>query len=158
NGASLSKKFTPAGPDHAQVAACAGMVDYVDALAQHHGIAGGSAERAAGVHDMMRAHETQLLQPLLDYVADKNSVNLIGPSEAHSKAPTVAIDLPGSGEAAAAELAKHGIMTGGGDFYGSRPLKAMGVDLEKGVLRVSFVHYTTKAEVDQLLGALDAEL
>ena len=68
------------------------------------------------------------------------------------------IDLRGSGAAAAAELAKHGIMTGGGDFYGSRPLQAMGVDLEKGVLRVSFVHYTTKAEVDQLLGALDAEL
>ncbi|MEL7014263.1 MAG: aminotransferase class V-fold PLP-dependent enzyme [Pseudomonadota bacterium] len=158
NGASLSKKFTPAGPDHAQVAACAGMVDYVDALARHHGIAGGPAERAAGVHDMMRAYETQLLQPLLDYVSDKNSVKLIGPSEAHAKAPTVAIDLPGSGGATAAKLAKHGIMTGGGDFYGARPLNAMGVDPEKGVLRVSFVHYTTKAEVDQLIGALDAEL
>ena len=46
-------------------------------------------------------------------------------------------------------------MAGGGDFYGSRPLQAMGVDLKKGVLRLSFVHYTTKAEIDQLLTALD---
>jgi len=158
NVGGVGKKSTAAGPDHAQGAACAGMADYGDALADHHGITGAAAERTAGVHDLMRAHEAQLLQPLLDYVSDKNSVKLIGPSEAASKAPTVAIDLPGPGERAAADLAKHGIMTGGGDFYGARPLKAMGVDLEKGVLRLSFVHYTTKAEVDQLIGALDAEL
>jgi selenocysteine lyase/cysteine desulfurase len=49
-------------------------------------------------------------------------------------------------------------MAGGGDFYGVRPLGALGVDLEKGVLRLSFVHYTTKAEVDHLIGALDRVL
>jgi len=36
-----------------------------------------------------------------------------------------------------------------------RPLTAMGVDPERGVLRLSFVHYTTRAEVDKLLTALD---
>ena len=30
------KRFTPAGPDHAQIAACAGMADYIDALHAHH--------------------------------------------------------------------------------------------------------------------------
>jgi len=155
NADALYKRFTPAGPDHAQVAACAGMADYMDALAANHGIAGSAVERTTAVHDLMRAHETRLLQPLLDYLADKNSVRLIGPRDAATKAPTVAVELPGPGEAAAATLARHGIMTGGGDFYGSRPLQSMGVDLEKGVLRLSFVHYTTKAEVDQLLTALD---
>ena len=42
-------------------------------------------------------------------------------------------------------------MAGGGDFYGRRPLQAMGVDPDKGVLRLSFVHYTTPGEVDRLL-------
>lgn len=158
NGAVLYKRFTPAGPDHAQVAASAGMADYIDALADHHGLNGTPAERTEGVHDLFRAHETALLQPLLDYLADKNSVRLIGPRDAAAKAPTVAVELPGPGEAAAAELARHGIMAGGGDFYGSRPLQAMGVDLDKGVLRLSFVHYTSKAELDQLLNALDAVL
>ena len=37
NGDVLYQRFTPAGPDHAQVAACAGMADYVDALNAHHG-------------------------------------------------------------------------------------------------------------------------
>ena len=158
NAHSLPKKFTPAGPDHAQVAACAGMADYVDALADHHGVTGTLKERAMVVHDMIRTRETQLLQPLLDYLSDKNSVTLLGPKEAVVKAPTVAIDLPGPGEDAAAALSQHCIMTGGGDFYGARPLQSMGVDLKKGVLRLSFVHYTSQAEMDQLMTALDAVL
>ncbi len=158
NGDVLYQRFTPAGPDHAQVAACAGMADYMDALAAHHGITGDPAARATGVHDLMRAHETGLLQPLLDYLAAKNEIRLIGPREASRKAPTVAVELAGAGEAAAEALASHGIMAGGGDFYGSRPLQSMGVDLNKGVLRLSFVHYTTKAEMDHLLEALDSLL
>lgn len=152
------KRFTPAGPDHAQVAASAGMADYVDLLADHHGINGTAAERAVGVHDLMRAREVTLLQPLLDHLSEKNSLHVIGPTDAVQKAPTVAIELPGPGEAAAEALAAYGIMAGGGDFYGARPLQSMGIDLDKGVLRLSFVHYTSKEEVDQLMGALDAVL
>ena len=45
NEESLCKRFTPAGPDHAQVAASAGVADYIDALAAHHG---GRAMRECG--------------------------------------------------------------------------------------------------------------
>ena len=158
NAGSLYKRFTPAGPDHAQVAASAGMADYADALALHHGITGTAAEKATGVHDLMRAHEVKLLQPLLDYVSAKNSVRLIGPSHAAGRAPTVALELAQAGEPVAAELAAHGVMAGGGDFYAVRALKAMGVDPEKGVLRLSFVHYTSEAEVQQIMEALDRVL
>lgn len=158
NADTLYKRFTPAGPDHAQVAACAGIADYVDALAGHHGITGGPSARAGGVHDLFRAHETRLLQPVLDFLGARNAVRLIGPRDAGARAPTVAIELPGPGAEAAARLAEHGIMAGGGDFYGVRPLKAMGIDPEKGVLRLSFVHYTTKDDIDRLLDALDAVL
>ncbi|WP_412506641.1 aminotransferase class V-fold PLP-dependent enzyme [Roseovarius sp. SYSU LYC5161] len=158
NADALYKRFTPAGPDHAQVAACAGMADYYDALAAHHGIEGDAAARTAGVHDLMRAHETSLLQPVLDSLAARNAIRLIGPSEVSGKAPTVAVELPGSGFEAARRLAGEGIMAGGGDFYGARPLQSMGIDLEKGVLRLSFVHYTTRAEVDRLIDALDRVL
>src|SRR6056297_1632072 len=155
NGDVLYKRFTPAGPDHAQVAASAGMVDYFDALAAHHGIEGTAAARAAGVHDLMRAHEARLLQPLLDAVKARNSVRLIGPSDAANRAPTVALALNRPGVEAAAQLAERGIMAGGGDFYAVRPLTALGVDPDKGVLRLSFVHYTTRDEIDRLLNALD---
>lgn len=157
NADSLYKRFTPAGPDHAQIAASAGMADYMEAFAAHHG--GGTGAKAARLaHDMMRAHEVMLLQPLLDYVSAKNSVRLIGPSDAGVRAPTVAMALQTDAESVAAQLAPLGVMAGGGDFYAVRPLGAMGVDLAKGVLRVSFTHYTEAAEVDKLIAALDQVL
>ena len=158
NADSLPKKFTPAGPDHAQVAASAGMVDYVDALAAHHGFSGDLRARGQGVHDLMRAQEEAVLQPLLDYAASKNSVRLIGPADAARRAPTVALDCVSSGEELAEKLAPLGIMAGGGDFYAVRPLTAMGVDLTKGVLRLSFVHYTAREDIDHLIEALDRVL
>lgn len=158
NAGSLYKRFTPAGPDHAQVAACAGMADYIEDLATHHGATGSAAEQGAVTHDLMRAHEEKLLQPLLDDLAGRNSVRLLGPRDAAQRAPTVAVALTRSAEEVAAELAQHGIMAGGGDFYAVRPLTAMGVDLDVGVLRMSFVHYTSDAEIAQLQTALDAVL
>lgn len=159
NGGTLYKRFTPAGPDHAQIAACAGMADYIDDAYRHH--IGGDAPpvaRAGAMHDLMRAHETALLQPLLDAVKSRNSVRLIGPATAGNRAPTVALALNRPGEEVAADLAQHGIMAGGGDFYAGRALGAMGVDPAKGVLRLSFTHYTSSADLDQLLTALDKVL
>jgi selenocysteine lyase/cysteine desulfurase len=160
NGDVLYKRFTPAGPDHAQVAASAGMADYIDALYAHHGgdARADAATRGAAAHDLMRGQETRLLQPLLDAVKARNSVRLIGPAQAESRAPTVALALNRPGTEAAADLARFGIMAGGGDFYAGRALSAMGVDPEKGVLRLSFTHYTSAAEMDQLLNALDEVL
>jgi selenocysteine lyase/cysteine desulfurase len=159
NAGALTKRFTPAGPDHAQIAASAGMADYVDALCAHHGAgAKPAATRAAFAHELMRAHEIKLLQPLLDYLSKKNSVRLLGPRDAARRAPTVAMVLREPGAAVAAKLAPLGIMAGGGDFYGVRCLEGQGVDPNHGVLRVSFVHYTAPAEIEKLIGALDQVL
>jgi selenocysteine lyase/cysteine desulfurase len=157
NGDTLYKRFTPAGPDHAQVAASAGMADYFDAMSLHHGgSTGASAARFS--HDLMRSREVMLLQPLLDYLANKNSVRLIGPRDAALRAPTVAVELSGPAIDAAIALAPFGIMAGGGNFYAQRPLAAMGIDTEKGVLRLSFVHYTAKSDIDKMIAALDQVL
>ncbi len=156
NAGKIHKRFTPAGPDHAQVAASAGMADYVDSLySRHFKTHAEPAGRTAAVHDLMRARETRLLQPLLDFLVDRKDLRLLGPRRAEMRAPTVAVALDRPGEEMADALAPHGIMAGGGDFYAVRALRAMGVDAERGALRVSFVHYTTKAEVDRLIEALD---
>jgi selenocysteine lyase/cysteine desulfurase len=57
-----------------------------------------------------------------------------------------------------AALAGEGINCWAGDFYAVRPLTAMGVDLDRGVLRLSMVHYTTADEVARLIAALDRVL
>ncbi len=158
NGDVLYKRFTPAGPDHAQVAASAGMADYFDALAAHHEITGDAAARTAAVHDLMRAHERHLLQPLLDYLASKNSVRLLGPGQADGRAPTVAIVTQTPASVLAKRLVPLGIMAGGGDFYAVRALTALGVDPGHGVLRVSFTHYTAGDEVVKLIDGLEMVL
>jgi selenocysteine lyase/cysteine desulfurase len=49
-------------------------------------------------------------------------------------------------------------MAAGGDFYGVRVIQAMDEDPAHGVLRMSFVHYTSKEEVNKLIHALDREI
>ena len=155
----LYKRFTPAGPDHAQIAASAGIADYLDHLCDHHGgPETGAAARGAFVHDLMRSHEKTLLQPLLDAVKDRNAMRLIGPSDATRRVPTVALALNTAAGPVVTEFAKNGVMAGYGDFYAVRPLKAMGVDPNHGVLRLSFTHYTSQQEINHLLEVIDRVL
>ncbi|GAB1363015.1 aminotransferase class V-fold PLP-dependent enzyme [Rhodobacter sp.] len=158
NLGTLYKRHTPAGPDHAQVAACAGMADYIDDLAAHHGITGDAAARNRGVHDLMRAQEEAVIQPLLDFLAARNDLRLIGPRDAARRAPTVAVELDRAAEPVSEELGRNGIACWAGDFYAVRPLEALGIDRDKGVLRMSAVHYTSADEVSRLIAALDRVL
>ena len=157
NGANLWQRFTPAGPDHAQVAACAGLPDYVDALYKHHMRAGRDGTgRAEVIHDMMRARERDLTAPLLDMIEERG-LRLLGPATV-DRAPTLALDLGPHAWSVAQRLAEHGVMAGAGDFYAGRALSALGIEPEEGVLRLSFTHYTSDDEVDRLIGALNRVL
>ncbi|QHQ35458.1 aminotransferase class V-fold PLP-dependent enzyme [Algicella marina] len=159
NGDVRYKRFTPAGPDHAQVAACAGMADYVDAVHAHHfGADAEPAERARRVLGLQASAEAVRLAPLLSYLRGRNDIRLLGPASGEGKVPTVAFRHASRGDVLAEALASEGIIAGGGDFYATRVLEAMGEDPEHGVLRLSFVHYTDAAEVERLLTALDKVL
>lgn len=159
NGDVLYKRFTPAGPDHAQVAAMSGLVDYFEAVAMHHGcVSNNPVETGSFVHDLVRAHEVKLLQPLLDMLASDDRVRLLGPDDAGRRAPTVALETRKDPVEIAKALAKEGLMVGAGNFYAVRLLQALGVDPDRGVLRISFTHYTTEAEVTKLMKALDRHL
>ena len=155
NDAKLRYRLTPAGPDHAQIAAVGAIADYFETVAD---IAGGTGNPFARARKAMRDQETALVRPLLDYLRGKNNVRLVGPDDAESRAPTISLILSEPGATVAARLAKHGVMASGGNFYAVRLLEAMGVDPNHGVLRLSFVHYTTPEEIAQLIAALDAEL
>ncbi|MCY3873498.1 MAG: aminotransferase class V-fold PLP-dependent enzyme [Rhodobacteraceae bacterium] len=149
-------RLTPAGPDHAQVAASAGILDYVDLLNDHHRGTGIRPDaQCAYVAGLMREHETIVLKPLLDWLSRSNAVRLIGSDKAEEKVPTVSVLLDRPGQTVAAALSAHGIMAGGGHFYGVRCLKALGIDPTHGVLRLSFVHYTEADDVARLIDALE---
>ena len=103
----------------------------------------------------LRQKEIELAQPILTYLAEKNSVRLLGPSDAKKRAPTIAVVAKAPAFELAEALAAQNINAGCGTFYGNRVLQAMGEDLDHGALRLSLVHYNTKEEVDRLLSALD---
>ena len=159
NGDAGYKRFTPAGPDHAQIAACAGMPDYTDAVYAHH-FDEDADPTAQGevVARLMRAQEIALSAPLLDYLKGRNDLRLIGPTNVEARAPTIAICHETPGAMLAEDLVPHGINCGGGSFYAVRALDGLGIDPNHGVLRISLAHYNTQAEVDRLISALDQVL
>lgn len=149
-------RLTPAGPDHAQIAACAGIADYLEQVAE---IAGpGETDPFRRAHAAMRAQEVALSRPLLAYLAERNDVKLIGPADPDLRAPTIALHHAEPGAAVARRLAEHGIMAAGGNFYAWRLMEALGIDPQHGVLRLSFVHYTSPEEIESLIKALDRVL
>jgi cysteine desulfurase family protein (TIGR01976 family) len=157
NDGKPTARFTPAGPDHAQIAAVNGVMDYLDAVADHHGHAGKSVPaRAAGVRSLFREHETALLQPLLDFLAQHPKVRLIGRRNAATRAPTVSFAVAGRSPAqVGSALAAANIGVGVGNFYAYRIFEALGIDPEDGAVRVSFVHYTSREELQRLMRELD---
>ena len=173
-----SKMLTPAGPDHAQIAACHGISQYFDDLCQWH-VGGGSsndggdeqitttAAQRKELQSMIHNTEQSLMLPLLDYLSQQNQsgkVRLIGPSYAEAaadptlKAPTIAF-LPLGSTSNAAELAQQladeGVMAGYGGFYANRLLEALDIAVDPGVLRLSLVHYNSHEEVSKLTEILD---
>jgi selenocysteine lyase/cysteine desulfurase len=151
-------RLVPSGPDHAQIAAAAGIADYLEIVAEISGGAVPGQSPFMAAHAAMRAQESALIAPLLDYLRGKNSVRLLGPDNPLHRAPTVAVALAEPGFEVATRLAKHGIMAGGGHFYSYRLLQALGIDPSHGVLRMSFLHYTSPEEIERLIAALDAEI
>jgi selenocysteine lyase/cysteine desulfurase len=155
-GDALAGRFTPAGPDHAQVAAVNGVVDYMEAVAARHGHAAQPVPvRAAAVRQLFRDQETRLLQPLLDFLVSRDQVRLLGSVDAAARAPTVAFRVTGTASATiATRLAELDIGVGVGNFYAYRLLQALGIDTTDGLVRASFVHYTSPDDVARLIAAL----
>ncbi len=156
NGAFPHKWFVPAGPDHAQVAATNGIFDYFDALHRRHFQGGDTATKAADVRTLLRTAELAPLQKLLDFCRDHPRLRIIGPDQASQRAATVALEtLAATPREIAVKLAERGIIAGASHFYAVRLLEALKLDPATGVLRLSFVQYTSPAEIDQLLTALE---
>jgi len=149
-------RLTPAGPDHAQIAAAAGIADYLDAVYEHHfDDEVETAVKGRRLQQLFFEHETALLTPLLNFLKSRADVFIVGPNDPAIRAPTVTIlPLRKSVEEVATVLGEQKLMIGSGDFYAVRPLSEMKIDLDPGAIRMSFVHYTTMKEMDHLIRGL----
>ncbi len=72
-----------------------------------------------------------------------------------NRAPTIAFTLKNqSSKNISNKLVKNGIATRNDNFYAWRCLKALGIDVDDGVVRTSMVHYNTRDDVDKLICVL----
>ena len=163
NEGNTTKRLTPAGPDHAQIAAARGVTDYFGAVyAHHYGVdADAQAEaavKAKAVHDLFRNAELARLEGLLEFLNAHPRIRIIGPKTLENRAPTVSLVVEGRSSAELVGiLAERGVMCAHGHFYAARLLDALGIGGD-GVLRLSFVHYTSDSDVTRLIEALDETL
>ena len=152
--------ITPAGPDHAQIGAVSGILDYFDTVYDHH------FRKSAPPHlrntflgNLFRDHEQKLLTPLLDFLRSRDDVRIVGPDSLSHRAPTVSIrPLKKDIDTVYETLTKHKLMLGKGDFYALRPIMDMKIPNPPGVIRISFLHYTQMEEIEQLIKGLENAL
>lgn len=152
--------ITPAGPDHAQIASASGVLDYFDSVYEHHVHQEAThAQRNAVLNRLFRDHEKALLEKLLEFLRSRDDVRIVGPNIADDRAPIVSI-LPKNKpiKEVYERLTNHKLMLGIGEFYAVRPLMDMGIPVDPGVIRISFLHYTNSEEIDQMVEGLEAAL
>jgi cysteine desulfurase family protein (TIGR01976 family) len=151
-------RFTPAGPDHAQIVSVNGVLDYFEALYTHHyaDAEASPGRKTSRVRALFQHAERNNLQGLLDFLSRRQGVRLIGKAITRHRAPTVSFTVDGRDPAdIAARLASQKIGIGNGNCYAYRLMEALGIPAEQGVVRTSFVHYTSAEEVSRLIDALD---
>ena len=152
-------RLNPTGPQHAQIAALAGITEYIDDVYDHHfqDSSYSRHERARKVFGLVSQYESELANMLLSFLANRDDVRLLGKEKAEpgKRSPTVSFKFRTmSSRKIAQELAKHQIGVGSGNFYALRCIEALGIDPQDGVVRVSMVHYNTKEEVGKLISTL----
>ena len=108
---------------------------------------------------MFQAHEEALLQRLLDFLKSRDDIQIVGPDNTEERAPIVSIiPLKKNIKKVYAALIEQKLMLGMSNFYAVRPLIDMDIPRQPGVIRMSFLHYTSMEEIDQLIKALKVAL
>lgn len=147
-------KLEPGHASYELAWGCIGIVEYF------HALGGGTPDRTAlaRASEAVARHEEELARPLLDWLAARNRVTIVGDRrpDRSVRVPTIAFKVAGmdSAEIVRAVDASH-IGIRHGDFHSRRLIERLGLAERNGVIRVSMVHYNTLGEVDRLIEALD---
>ena len=154
-----AKHLDAAGPDHASIAALAGLGEYFEQGHLHHfGTRKVSLKKKAGqLSALMHKHESELCQHLLSGLAEL-PLRIIGKNTNDWREANVALVSEKHSSAALSKaLAEKDIAANSGDFYARRLLEKLGVtNKHGGVLRISLAHYNTREEVERALEVLEA--
>ena len=151
--------LNPGGPNHEELSCLVGIYEYFNNLYNHHFSDKNNTlrKKIEKINELISNHEEQIANPLLEYLNSRNDIKLIGKKKIENKnrAPTIAFTFVNqSSKKISDQLVKNGIATRNDNFYAWRCLKALGIDVDDGVVRTSMVHYNTHEDVEKLISAL----
>lgn len=153
-------KFELGGSCHEGCAGILALREYLNFLAGRDGGTPLDRQTVIQAFEVMTQCELPLQERMIRYLLDKPGVRIVGPKAFDaSRVGTISFlhDRVASAEIAkAAHARSFGIRNG--HMYAHRLLKAMKVDPEDGVVRVSLLHYNTEEEIDGLIKVFETVL
>jgi selenocysteine lyase/cysteine desulfurase len=152
-------KLQPGNPNYELSYGSIGIVDYLEELGGRMGAAAVPPRaRIERAFEAIAEHEEVLAGRLLDFLAARTGVRVIGDRTAHraTRVPTISFVVEGRDSQAIVrhiDTLRIGIRFG--DFHSRRLVEHLGLlAAHNGVVRVSMVHYNTVEEVDRLIEGL----
>jgi selenocysteine lyase/cysteine desulfurase len=150
--------WEPGTQNHEAIYAFGGTLQYFDDLATKLNLQGSRRERWQQLYDAFHAHETALLEQLLQGL-DTLGITRYGLPGAAGRAATVSINVRDLKARTVAEhLGKRGIAVADGHYYAhDLMMKTLKLGARDGAVRISLLHYNNQDDVEAVLEAL-AEL
>ena len=152
--------LNPGGANHEETAALSGITDYYERIYNYH--FGNDKmnlhQKAKKVFKLFYQQEEKLSKHVLECLLAKKDIKVIGrhDHDRSLRAPTISfISRNHKSLEIVKLLLKYKIAVRNGDFYAWRCLKALGINTNDGVVRISIVHYNTENEVERLTNALN---
>jgi len=155
----VPQKLEPGNPNYELAYGCVGVLDYLEAFAQAHGVNATGRAAVEAAFRVMADHEEALSERLLAYLRAREDVTVIGDmsSDKAARAPTIAFIVRGAQSGAVVRAVDSaGIGIRFGDFHSKRLVESLRLPCDDGVIRVSMVHYNTFDEVDRLIARLES--
>ena len=134
------------------------MIDYFDTIYSYHydDMSVSDSLKSERINYLFKNAEQKNMIPLLEFLSDRKGVNLIGKVGANDRAPTISFTIEDKEPADVAELlANEKIGVANGNCYATRLMDALEIPPKNGVVRLSFVHYTSEKEINKVINALD---
>ncbi len=155
--------INPGGPNHEELSSLIGIYEYFENLYNHHFSNKKLKffDRIQKVNNLIAKHEENLANPLLKYLSSRKDIKLIGKKTIKNKdrAPTISFTSKKySSKKISKILNKNFIATRNDNFYAWRCLKALDINTDDGVIRISMTHYNTEKEVKNLIKIIDKNL
>ncbi len=151
--------INPGGPNHEELASLVGIYEYFDNLYNHHYTNKKIPilSKIKKINNLIAKHEEEIANPLIKYIDENKNLNLIGKNQIDNKnrAPTISFtSKKHSSSHISKVLVDNNIATRNDNFYAWRCLKALSIDTNDGVVRLSLTHYNTKKEVKKIIEIL----